>query len=152
MIARITLHFKLTSTVLFLMLWSGLSQAAQFPDFTVIVEKASPAVVNISTTRGARQQSQTPGQGPLPDMFKDFFGRQPPQQEPSQPTPKQPSQKRRAPKARSSGSGFLISEDGYILTNHHVVKGASKIVVALNDRREMEAELVAAIHALTWLY
>jgi len=144
MIARITLHFKLTSTVLFLMLWSGLSQAAQFPDFTVIVEKASPAVVNISTTRGARQQSQTPGQGPLPDMFKDFFGRQPPQQEPSQPTPKQPSQKRRAPKARSSGSGFLISEDGYILTNHHVVKGASKIVVALNDRREMEAELVGS--------
>ena len=75
-----------------------------------------------------------PGQEQLPEIFKHFFERQFPQQ-------KSPQQGQ-APKARSSGSGFLISEDGYILTNHHVVKDADKIIVALSDRREMEAELV----------
>jgi serine protease Do len=77
-----------------------------------------------------------PGQEQLPDIFKYFFERQFPQQK--------PPQKGQAPKARSSGSGFLISKDGYILTNHHVVKDADKIIVALSDRREMEAELVGS--------
>lgn len=145
MIKSITLNSKLTCVVLFTMLWSGLSQAAQFPDFTVLVEEASPAVVNISTIRGITQrplgeQSQAPDQDRLPEIFKDFFGRQFPQKPPQQ----QPPQQRRAPKAQSSGSGFLISEDGYLLTNHHVVKGADKIVVSLSDRREMEAQLVGS--------
>jgi serine protease Do len=109
------------------------------PDFTQLVEQASPAVVNISTTRiinqkPASSQFDLPNQEQLPDIFKHFFERQFPQQKSPQPG--------QMPKAQSSGSGFLISEDGYILTNFHVIKDADKIIVALSDRREMEAQLV----------
>lgn len=129
------------SLILSLGLWSASVRAGQLPDFTQLVEQASPAVVNISTTRMASQKSTAekfdrPGQEQLPDIFKHFFERQFPQQ----PSPQQG----RPPKAKSSGSGFLISADGYLLTNHHVVKSADKIVVALSDRREMEAQLVGS--------
>jgi len=135
----VSLNYKLLPVLLLSLLWSSLAQAGQLPDFTRLVEEASPAVVNISTSRVASQkpagsQFALPGQEQLPEIFKHFFERQFPQQ-------KSPQQGQ-APKARSSGSGFLISEDGYILTNHHVVKDADKIIVALSDRREMEAELV----------
>jgi serine protease Do len=136
-----SINYKMTSLLLLSLLWSSFSWSARLPDFTQLVEQASPAVVNISTSREAAQrpsgkQFEIPGQEQLPDIFKHFFERQFPQQ-------KSPQQGQ-APKARSSGSGFLISADGYLLTNHHVVKDADKIIVALNDRREMEAELIGS--------
>ena len=141
MIKLVSLNYKFITLLLLSLVWSSLARAGQLPDFTLLVEKASPAVVNISTSRvatksPARNQLEMPGQEQLPDIFKYFFERQFPQQK--------PPQKGQAPKALSSGSGFLISVDGYILTNHHVVKGADKIIVALSDRREMEAELVGS--------
>jgi len=141
MIKLVSLNYKFISLLLLSLVWSSLARAGQLPDFTLLVEKASPAVVNISTSRIVSQKSagnqfEIPGQEQLPDIFKHFFERQFPQQK--------PPQKGQAPKARSSGSGFLISKDGYILTNHHVVKDADKIIVALSDRREMEAELVGS--------
>jgi len=137
----VSLNYKFISLLLLSLMWSSFSWAGQLPDFTLLVEKASPAVVNISTSRVATKrpagnQFEMPGQEQLPDIFKHFFERQFPQQK--------PPQKGQAPKARSSGSGFLISEDGYILTNHHVVKDADKIIVSLSDRREMEAKLVGS--------
>ena len=137
----VSINYKMTAALLVSLLWSSLSWSARLPDFTQLVEQASPAVVNISTSRAATQrpsgkQFEIPGQEQLPDIFKHFFERQFPQQ-------KSPQQGQ-APKARSSGSGFLISADGYLLTNHHVVKDADKIIVALNDRREMEAELIGS--------
>jgi serine protease Do len=139
MTPRVPFHYKYISVLLLSLLWSSLARAGQLPDFTQLVERASPAVVNISTSRVIRQkpassQFDLPDQEQLPDIFKHFFERQFPQ--------KKSPQQGQVPKAQSSGSGFLISDDGYILTNFHVIKDADKIIVALSDRREMEAQLV----------
>ena len=102
--------------------------AADFPAFTELVEKASPAVVNIRATRERRKlpEALRDGQEQLPEIFRRFFRNMP-----ERPSP-----------ATGTGSGFIISEDGYILTNNHVVRDASEILVALSDRREREAEIV----------
>lgn len=100
---------------------------ASLPDFTELVEKAAPAVVNITATRKVVSRAE-PNQEEMPELFRRFF---------------RDYQGRNNPRP-STGSGFLISSDGYLLTNHHVVEGAEEIIVALSDRREREATLVGA--------
>ncbi|MGR8935415.1 MAG: DegQ family serine endoprotease [Gammaproteobacteria bacterium] len=112
---------------------------AQLPDFTELVKKCGAAVVNVSTTQKApdlgQQQLpddlQIPEGSPFEDFFRHFF------QGPGGPgyVPRE---------TKSLGSGFIISSDGYILTNHHVVKNADEIVVKLQDRRELEAKLIGS--------
>lgn len=121
----------------FLLMPFGVAVAANLPDFTVLVEKNSNAVVNISTTqKAAPKQSGVPPNLNLPenspynDLFKHFFGG--------------PEQRPRQREARSLGSGFIISQDGYLLTNHHVIKNADEIIVRLQDRRELKATLVGS--------
>lgn len=115
---------------------------AELPEFTELVEDASPAVVNISTRQNLPQrdvsiQGQIPDLEGLPPMFREFFERSIPQ------VPRSPRGGRQR-EAQSLGSGFIISDDGYVLTNNHVVADADEIFVRLSDRSELEAKLIGA--------
>ncbi len=109
-----------------------LTAVAQLPDFTELVEKQGATVVNISTTQTVRSpvgQQQMP-QLQEDDPFYEFFRRFVPNPGP------------REFQNNSLGSGFIISTDGYILTNAHVVEAADEINVKLNDKREFKAKVI----------
>ena len=110
---------------------------AQLPDFTDLVEKYGGAVVNISTTQTAK--SPLAGRGlpniPEDDPFFEFFRRFMPN--PGQGAP-------REFQSQSLGSGFIMSADGYVLTNAHVVEAADEITVKLTDKRELKAKVIGA--------
>ena len=122
-------------TVLFVMLLNGSAQAQNgLPDFASLVEQNSPAIVNITTRQqvpvrdGSRQNDleellrQLQPEGEIPDI------------------PDLPDMRPRG----GVGSGFIISEDGYIITNHHVVANADRITVTMTDRREYIADVVGS--------
>jgi serine protease Do len=110
------------------------------PDFTQLVEQVGPGVVNIEAKVGARQvsreQQQMPDEEDIPEIFRRFFG-------PGMPGGPQQPQRR----GTSMGSGFIISPDGYVLTNHHVVEGADEVTVKLSDRRSFKAKVVGSDEA-----
>ncbi|MFO7982231.1 MAG: DegQ family serine endoprotease [Desulfuromonadales bacterium] len=107
------------------------AKAASSPDFVAMANEHTPAVVNISTSKTITPQDrQMPGQRqPVPDFFDEFFERF------FQGHPQRPR------KQRSLGSGFIISRDGFILTNEHVVKGADEVEVRLSDGRTFTATI-----------
>ena len=107
--------------------------AKELPDFTDLVEKQGAAVVNVSTMQIVRAPQMYQGGPNLPenDPFYEYFHRFAPQ------TP-------RDQESQSLGSGFIISADGYILTNAHVVDRADKITVRLTDKREFKAKVIGA--------
>ena len=106
------------------------SQANGLPDFTDLVEKQGAAVVNVSTTQIIRSAQSFPNV-PENDPFYEFFRRFAPQMPRDQ-------------ESQSLGSGFIISSDGYIMTNAHVVDSADKITVRLTDKREFSAKVIGA--------
>ena len=104
--------------------------------FRSLVEKQGPAVVNISTSSSQARRGAQGGAAPnLPedDPFFEFFRR-------FSPNPGQP----REFQSQSLGSGFIISADGYILTNAHVVQSAEEITVRLTDKREFRARAIGS--------
>ena len=113
------------------------------PDFTDLVEQVGPSVVNIRTLE--KVSTGTPGAGgpdeEMQELFRRFFG------VPMPNAPRQgPRQNRPEPEAqpRGVGSGFILSADGYIMTNAHVIDGADEVMVTLPDQREFKARIVGA--------
>ncbi|MEY3612701.1 MAG: putative periplasmic serine endoprotease DegP-like precursor [Pseudomonadota bacterium] len=113
------------------------------PDFTELVEQVGPSVVNIRTLEKVRPTSPGTG-GPdeeMQELFRRFFGvpmPNAPRQGPRQNRPEQEAQ------PRGVGSGFILSADGFIMTNAHVVEGADEVMVTLTDKREFKARIVGA--------
>ena len=155
-----TRSHPLRSSAWQLMLWLGLavgattlplpSRAQGLPDFTELVERVGPAVVNIRTTERARAGARA---GATPEMDEDMleffrrFGLPIPNQpnQPNQPNPRTPrSAPEGEPQQRGVGSGFVLSADGYVMTNAHVVEGAEEVFVTLTDKREFRAKVIGA--------
>jgi serine protease Do len=111
----------------------ALAQARELPDFTRLVEDQGQAVVNISTTQTVRRSNLPQIPGVEDEEMLEFFRRFIPR------TPGAPGTPR---ESRSLGSGFIISSDGYILTNAHVVEGADEINVRFTDKREFKAKVI----------
>ncbi len=126
------------TAVLLLAFASGAAaQGRELPDFTRLVEEQGSAVVNISTTQAVRRQALPQIPNMDDEEVQEFFRRFIPRQQPG------PQQGPR-PESRSLGSGFIISGDGYILTNAHVVDGADEITVKFTDKREYKAKVIGA--------
>ena len=117
---------------------------AGLPDFTQLVEMVGPAVVNIRTTEKVSRQ-QAVGNGMDEEMLEFFkrFG-VPVPNAPRQARPQQPAPDEGEERPSGVGSGFIVSSDGYVMTNAHVVDGASSVIVTLADKREFQAKVVGA--------
>ena len=117
------------------------------PDFTRLVDQVGPAVVSVEAEVGGQprtataqrgQPPQLPDNEQIPEFFRRFFGPD------GMPTPGAPGQPDARPRGVSQGTGFIISADGYVLTNHHVVDGATTVRIRLADRREFTAKVIGS--------
>lgn len=120
---------------------------AGLPDFTDLVEKTGPAVVNIRTTEKVKAGPSVQGndEQEMQEFFRRYFGIPiPPRNQQPDRTPRGrkqgPQQDEEAP--RGVGSGFILSADGYVMTNAHVVDGADEVYVKLTDKREFKAKII----------
>jgi serine protease Do len=134
--------FKKLGWCVFLVFLFNQNVLAQLPDFTELVKANRAAVVNISTTQKAKpettegEQKEVPMPEGMPpemeELFKHFFNNP------------DGGGNGGGGDTQSLGSGFVISKDGYVLTNHHVVKDADEIIVKFSDRRELVAKLIGS--------
>lgn len=134
--------FKHVGFILFVLVTMSLSvsvTAASLPDFTQLAEDNAAAVVNISTTQKMKGSKKLPRGMDIPDLpegtpfddlFRRFFGEE--------------GEGIEDHSNKSLGSGFIIDGDGYVVTNHHVVRDADEIIVRLNDRRELKAKVIGS--------
>ena len=120
------------------------AQVRTLPDFTDLVEQAGPSVVNIRTLEKVAPKSAQgePGEEEMLEFFRRFGLPIPnmPRQGPRQNRPQQPDDQQ----PRGVGSGFILSSDGFIMTNAHVVEGADEVIVTLTDKREFKAKIIGA--------
>ncbi|MGZ5181131.1 MAG: DegQ family serine endoprotease [Ramlibacter sp.] len=128
-------------------------QPRSLPDFTDLVEQVGPAVVNIRTlerVRGGGPQGAGPMDEEMQDFFRRFFGvpmpdvpRRGPNPGPAPNAPNRPAPPDQD-QPRGVGSGFILSADGFVMTNAHVVDGADEVMVTLTDKREFKARIIGA--------
>ena len=117
------------------------------PDFTRLVDQVGPAVVSVQAEIGSKAQAaaaqrgqpQMPDDEEVPEFFRRFFG---PGMTPGMPG--MPGAPNARPRGVSQGTGFIISADGYVLTNHHVIDGADTVRIRMADRREFVAKVVGS--------
>lgn len=123
-----------------------MAQVRALPDFTDLVEQVGPSVVNIRTLEKvtARSEAAAPGEEEMLEFFRRFGLPIPniPRQAPHPKPPRQQPQEEEQP--RGVGSGFILSADGLIMTNAHVVDGADEVIVTLTDKREFKAKIIGA--------
>ncbi|MDG2174634.1 MAG: Do family serine endopeptidase [Gammaproteobacteria bacterium] len=136
--SRIGLHtlFSILVTML-AVCFSTVTTAQELPDFTSLVEDNASAIVNVNTIRRSnRSADDDERMEDLLDYLRERFGDR---------LPENPEEELRGFDQRPAlGSGFIISDDGYIITNHHVIDEAKEITITLNDRREYQAEIVGS--------
>src|SRR3569832_365418 len=128
------------------------AQTRVLPDFTDLVEQVGPSVVNIRTLERVRPSAGPNGMDEdMQEFFRRFFGQPLPgtplqSPHPNVPNrPNRPDQPDRGPdeeQPRGGGSGFILTTDGYVMTNAHVVEGADEVLVTLPDKREFKAKIV----------
>lgn len=133
-----------TASVALAPLTPAMAQVRALPDFTDLVEQVGPSVVNIRTLEKVveRNGSVDPAEEQMLEFFKRFGLPAPniPRQTP-RPNRNQPQEE---PQSRGVGSGFILSSDGFIMTNAHVVEGADEVIVTLTDKREFKAKIIGA--------
>ncbi|MEI8171618.1 MAG: DegQ family serine endoprotease [Rhodoferax sp.] len=134
----------LTTSVALVPVTSAVAQVRTLPDFTDLVEQVGPSVVNIRTLEkvAAKPSGGGPGEEEMLDFFRRFGLPIPnmprPSPHPNRPAPQDEDQ------PRGVGSGFILSADGLIMTNAHVVEGADEVLVTLTDKREFKAKIIGA--------
>lgn len=134
----------LTTSVALVPVTSAMAQVRALPDFTDLVEQVGPSVVNIRTLEkvAAKPATGTPGEAEMLEFLRRFGLPIPnmprPSPHPGQPTPQDEDQ------PRGVGSGFILTADGFIMTNAHVVEGADEVLVTLTDKREFKAKIIGA--------
>ena len=133
-----------TACVALAPLTPAIAQARALPDFTDLVEQVGPSVVNIRTLEKVAERTGAvdPAEEQMLEFFKRFGLPAPniPRQAP-RPNRSQPQEE---PQSRGVGSGFILSSDGFIMTNAHVVEGADEVIVTLTDKREFKAKIIGA--------
>ncbi|MDH6169719.1 serine protease Do [Variovorax boronicumulans] len=122
------------------------AQTRTLPDFTDLVDQVGPSVVNIRTVEKVAQRGTGNGEmdEEMQEFFRRFFGQPAPGTPRQGPRPNRPQQPQEEERPRGVGSGFILTADGYVMTNAHVVEDASEVLVTLPDKREFKAKIVGA--------